>query len=101
MARGAIKGTTERDLANGEDGFAANGESQFTRRASQPGNMNFPGAVPKRRGKHTHAALIAENVSGISKLRGDLSLATDPVKRAWIAKNIGIKERFVARLKAE
>src|SRR5260221_5369201 len=94
---------TARELAELDNGFAANGESMFTRRAAKPdANATMAGNVPKTRGRHSHAALIAENMSALAKLRGDLLLASsDPARQVLIRHNITIKENFLQRLRSE
>jgi hypothetical protein len=92
---------TARDLADLGNGYAANGEGQYSRQAASPPLVALSGYVPKTRGRRSHSALIAQNVSLMAKLRGDLLLTDDPIKRARIEKNLDIKQRFIARLKAE
>lgn len=97
---GVVTRGTARDLADNGAGYSCNGESQYSRNAAQP-NVRMAGNSAKTTGKHTQAALIAENESQLAKLRGDISLETDPTRREKLKKNFDIKARFVARLKAE
>jgi hypothetical protein len=92
---------TARNLADQAIGYSCNGESMYTRNISAAGNTRLPGATPRTRGKHTTAALIAEDETRIAKLRGDLLLTDDLIKRAKIEKSIAIKTSFILRLKAE
>ena len=59
------------------------------------------GHLPRMRGTRSHSELIAENERLMSKIRGDLLLATDPAKVEKLKKNLDIKTRFVERLRAE
>jgi hypothetical protein len=98
---GIFQRGTARELADFDEGYSCNGESVFSRQAAQAQNVTMRSNAPKTSGRHSQAALIAENVSQMAKLRGDLLLTDDPIKRARIEKNLDIKQRFIARLEAE
>jgi hypothetical protein len=92
---------TARNLADVAIGYTSNGESMYTRNVAHSANVRLPGAVPKRRGKHTTEALIAEHTSALAKLKGDLLISDSPTKRARLEKSISIKTNFVQRLRSE
>jgi hypothetical protein len=96
-----IRGTSSNDLAAHETGFSPNGESMYSRQAARSTLVNLPSHAPKTRGKHTTAALIAENRTQMAKLVSDLLTETDPTRRAAKQKNLDIKSRFIERLKSE
>jgi hypothetical protein len=100
MARpGVITEGTARDLADSGVGYSCNGESQFSRNAAQP-NTTTRSHVARTKGKHTSAALIAENKSLLATLRGAILIETSPAKLAKLRKNFEIKSRFIERLES-
>lgn len=105
MARrppGVISQGTARQLAELPDAaYSANGESQFSRQSASTPNIRTQSYAPRQQRadqKKTPEALLKFQRSALAKLRYDLSMAKDATKRAKIAKNIGIKSRFIATL---
>jgi hypothetical protein len=99
---------TAREHAERGEGFSANGESQWTRNAAQPGNVkmrgfheNEPGTSPYRPGPRTTAENIRFNEIEIARMQNAARKETNPAGLAKLAKNIAIKSAFVEKLKRE
>jgi hypothetical protein len=115
MRKATFKAGTARETAERGEGFSANGESQWTRNAAQPGNVKLnhygleepkpwrpDGAkLRQREERMARAADIEFNEVEIAKMVARVQTETNPERRAKLRKNIGIKRRFVERLKSE
>jgi hypothetical protein len=97
MARGAIKGTSVRDLAIGSSQYPANGESEFSRNAAHR-SRNIPETRPRRKVPTDTLDFLAMR---IKKLRVDISCETNAVRRARLLKDFNLKSALAARLVIE
>ena len=95
MAKGAIKGTSARDLAEHDEGYSANGEGEYSRRSASPPNIALS------TGRRTSGRLIRENQHALRKLEQHARIENDPIRKAKIRKNIAIKSSFLAKLKGQ
>jgi hypothetical protein len=100
-----IVGTAKALAGNGE-GFSANGESQFSRRAAHPENVRMKGYVepPRKRPPNAHAAHATDikfNLIEIERMQRAMTVEKNPVRLAKLAKNVAIKRAFVEKLKSE
>jgi hypothetical protein len=117
-SRATLTVGTAREAAEHESGFSANGESQYSRRAAQPGNVKMPGyfVVRPKSPRHgarlrarekqikdrmAHAADITFNEAALAKLVGQVLKEPNPERVAKLRKQIDIKRRWVERLKSE
>ena len=91
---------TAKENAEHDEGFSANGESQFSRRAAHPDNVRLQG-YKRPRPKMALAADIGFNVIEIERMQRALTVERDPKRIAKLRKNIEIKTKFVERLKSE
>jgi hypothetical protein len=98
---GVITRGTARDLADHDAGYSPNGESEHSRRSASAPNFTTRSHVARTKGKHTSAALIAENQSLLAKLRGEMLTETNPAKLAKLRKNFEIKTRFITKLESQ
>src|SRR5258708_31639876 len=95
---------TARKLAELDNGFAANGESMFTRRAAKPdANATMAGHVKKNPTgrKYSIPHLIRYHSSLLSRMCGEILTETCPVRLAKLEKNFSIKSAFVEKLRSE
>ena len=94
---------TAQELAGHDDSYAANGESQHSRRAaSPPGNLKTRGYVKKGQGERPPGQLLAESKSELARMCGRLIIGElDAAQRAKLKHNIEVKRGFIARLEAE
>jgi hypothetical protein len=100
------KGTARESAEHGE-GFSANGESQYSRRAAQPDNIKMRGFHEGERGtgKYRGPRSIADNIRFIEtelrQVQTALIHETAPERIAKLKKKIEIKTRFLDRLRGE
>ena len=108
-----IQHGTAKDLADVGAGYVASGASEHSRQAAHSANdIKFTSHVPRKQndrrvfGGPRYPALslgekIAFQSSALAKLNMDLLLEKSPERRAKIETNIGIKTKFLERLKSE
>jgi len=101
-SRATLTTGTARDLAEHDTGYAGNGESIYTRQAARTGRgVLLKGQVANEtRGSRPRHVIIRENEAALSKLRCEL-LVCDAGRRYKILKNIGIKTKFLEKLRNE
>ncbi len=97
---------TAREAAERGEGFSANGESQWTRNAAQPGNVRMKGyePPPRQRPPNPHARYAADirfNEIEIERMQRAMTVEKNPVRLAKLARSIAIKSAFVEKLKSE
>lgn len=88
---------------DGHDGYAGNGLSIFTRTAARKGRPKFLNATPARLDKGNKLPvhdLIREYEGRIKWLAAELRTETNAAKRAKLTKNLEIKNRRLADLRA-
>jgi hypothetical protein len=94
---------TARDLAEDHAGFAANGESMWTRRVAHPdadARFDHP-AGRRKRPRLTLNETISQQVGFIVKLRNKLKIERDPTRVEKLSRDLHIKIMFVDRLLKE
>jgi hypothetical protein len=95
---------TANDLAELGNGYAANGESEHSRRAARPDRyVTFARLIEKVQSNERRDHLIRRHSRALANLRGDIMVAkrNDPARVAKLEKNLEIKQRFVDRLRSE
>jgi hypothetical protein len=95
MARalGIIRHGTARNLADHDDGYSANGESEFSRQSARAPNVSL------NKGRRTDGRLIRETEKALRKLKCKASEVDDPIRLMKLEKNIAIKSAFLDRLR--
>lgn len=81
-------------------GYLPDGESQYTHQASR-GHVKMQARPPDLRGKRSLNQQITEQQWKLKNLDAELRIETNPIRRAKILKNIGIKQQFLDRLRGE
>lgn len=101
---GVIRTGTARDLADHGVGYTANGESEHSRRAAQPGSnvtLRSGAGLLNIKGRRTVELNLACNEVEVLRMKAALCTETNPTRRQKLVKNLEIKGAFCERLRAE
>ncbi len=87
-------------------GYAASGESRYSRRVANPAErpvslVDSPRSEPRPHVYLLHYQLVAKTDHELGKLQRRLAIVTDPAQREKLERNLEIKTRFLRRLLAE
>jgi hypothetical protein len=92
---------TSKDLADHAIGYAANGESSYTRRAARP-DSNIRGTrASLSNGRHSVSQLIEESKKLLARMQCELRIETNKERLAKLRSNIVIKAAFIEKLERE
>jgi hypothetical protein len=101
VRRVSVSRGTAAELAEHPNGYVQNGLSIYTRRIAHARPINATGREKSKRAPLLLAELINKNEIELGSLQARLHFEVDSGRRAKILKNIGIKSKFLERLRAE
>jgi hypothetical protein len=90
----------QRDSLEAAPGYASSGESQWTRQAGAGGRVETS-SIADTSTMSRLEFLIHTNVKELLNFQERVNTSSDPAEVARLTKNIGIKKRFLDRLRAE
>jgi len=101
-----VRFTTPSQDAASAPGYAASGESRYSRRVANPAErpvslVDSPRSEPRPHIYLFHYQLVAKTDHELGKLQRRLAVEIDPAQREKLERNLEIKTRFLRRLLAE
>lgn len=90
---------TAKEIADHADGYVASGEGEYSRRSAATPDVNMRGHVSRQRGKDKSIAeQIEYQTRELARIRGNISLATNPAKIAALRQLQQNKQRLLTQL---